>query len=32
MPDHSYYGPKNGSWDPTESKIHLLSEKPGEGD
>ena len=32
MPDHSYYGPKNGSWDPTESKTHLLSEKPGEGD
>ena len=32
MPEHSYYGPKNGSWDPTESKTHLLSEKPGEGD
>ena len=32
MPDHNYYDPKSGTWDPNESKKHLLSEEPGEGD
>ena len=32
MPEAKYYGPKDGTWDPNESKKHLLDPTPGEGD
>jgi ferredoxin len=32
MPEAKFYGPKDGTWDPNESKTHLLDPTPGEGD